>query len=137
MTQITVGKLKHDGAAILSLFTSFSTLLCCALPTLLVTLGLGAVVATTHSSFPLLITLSRNNGWMFLGAGIAIALNFYLVSRKNKADSCEVNSETGEAACDVATNWNKRILWSSAAIYVVGFTVSYLAFPVLQFAGLL
>ncbi len=130
-----MANLRNDATSIFSLFTSFSTLLCCALPTLLVTLGLGAVVATTVSSFPLLMILSQNKEWMFLGAGIAIALNFYLVYRREKKAACEIDPTTGEAACDVAAKWNKRVLWTSAAIYVIGFTVAFAAFPVLQFLG--
>ncbi|MFQ5798686.1 MAG: hypothetical protein ACE5H0_08340 [Bacteroidota bacterium] len=132
-----MASLKRDATSIFSLFTSFSTLLCCALPTLLVTLGLGAVVATTVSSFPLLITLSQNKEWMFLGAGIAIAVNFYLMYRREKKVACEIDPTTGEAACDMAAKWNKRVLWTSVAIYVIGFTVAFVAFPVLQFLGVL
>ena len=39
----------------LSLFTSFGTLLCCALPSLLVLFGLGATVASFLSSLPWLV----------------------------------------------------------------------------------
>ena len=87
MIKNAIVKLKSDGTAILSLFTSTGTLLCCALPTLLVTLGLGTVVASTLSSVPFLMTLSRNKGWTFLIAGLAIALNFYLVYRKKSTDA--------------------------------------------------
>ncbi len=135
----SIVKLKSDGTAILSLFTSTGTLLCCALPTLLVTLGLGTVVASTLSSVPFLMTLSRNKEWTFLVAGLAIALNLYLVYRKKSTDAeaCEVDLITGEAACDVATNWNKRILWVTVVIYIIGFSVSYLAFPALMYLELL
>jgi hypothetical protein len=57
----------------LSLFTSLSTLLCCALPALLITLGLGAVMAGLVSNFPIIITLSKYKIWLFLVAG------FYLL----------------------------------------------------------
>jgi hypothetical protein len=43
----------------LLLFTTSGTLLCCALPITLVTLGLGASVATMASAAPWLITLSQ------------------------------------------------------------------------------
>ena len=38
-----------------SLFTSFSTLICCALPALLVSIGAGATLAGIISNFPQLI----------------------------------------------------------------------------------
>jgi mercuric ion transport protein len=51
---------SEKALAIVSLFASTGTLLCCALPALLVTLGLGAVVAGAVSSVPWLVPLSRN-----------------------------------------------------------------------------
>jgi mercuric ion transport protein len=43
-----------------SLFTSLGTLLCCALPSLLVLIGLGATVASVVSAAPWLIAFSRH-----------------------------------------------------------------------------
>src|SRR5437764_12820625 len=60
----------------LSLFTSFGTLLCCALPSLLVLLGLGATVASFLSAVPWLVTLSHHKNWVFLVSGLLIAGNF-------------------------------------------------------------
>lgn len=59
-----------------SLFTSVGTLLCCALPSLLVLLGLGATVGAVLSSAPWLVTLSRHKQWVFLVSGLLIAGNF-------------------------------------------------------------
>src|SRR5881275_356872 len=56
----------------LSLFTSLGTLLCCALPSLLVLLGLGATVATVLSSVPWLVSLSHHKVWVFAVAGVLI-----------------------------------------------------------------
>ena len=60
----------------LSLFTSVGTLLCCALPALLVTLGMGAALAGLVSALPQLVWLSEHKaltfgvaGLMLLGAG--------------------------------------------------------------------
>ena len=77
---------KNDLLSVLSLFTSFSTLICCALPAFLVVLGLGAVVAGVVTDFPFLITLSKNKGWVFGFAFGLMALNFFLVYRKKKDD---------------------------------------------------
>src|SRR5438874_11210764 len=60
----------------LSLFTSFGTLLCCALPSLLVLVGLGATVASFLSAVPWLVTLSRHKNWVFAMSGALIAANF-------------------------------------------------------------
>ena len=65
----------------LLLFTTSGTLLCCALPITLVTLGLGASVATMASAAPWLITLSQYKGWMFALSGTLIGLGFWAVHR--------------------------------------------------------
>ena len=59
-----------------SLFTSVGTLLCCALPSLLVLFGLGATVASVLSEAPWLVTMSHHKHWVFLIAGLLIAGNF-------------------------------------------------------------
>jgi len=43
-----------------SLFSSVGTLLCCALPSVLVLAGLGATVASTLSALPWLVVLSHH-----------------------------------------------------------------------------
>src|SRR3954468_1053618 len=63
----------------LSLFTSFGTLLCCALPSLLVLLGLGATVASFLSAVPWLVALSRHKVWVFAVSGLLIAANLLYV----------------------------------------------------------
>src|SRR5256885_7212278 len=60
----------------ISLFTSFGTLLCCALPSLLVLLGLGATVASFLTAVPWLVDLSHHKKWVFLVSGALIAANF-------------------------------------------------------------
>jgi len=57
------------------LFTSSSTLLCCALPILLVTLGLGAVSATLFETLPILVTIAQNKLWMFVGSAVLLAFS--------------------------------------------------------------
>src|SRR5271168_4645157 len=74
-----------------SLFTSVGTLLCCALPSLLVLAGLGASVASTLSSLPWLVTLSHHKQWTFTISGVLIALSFlnmYYVAPLFRAKAC-------------------------------------------------
>ena len=69
----------------LLLFTTSGTLLCCALPITLVSLGMGTVVATMASSTPWLIALSQYKLWMFLVSGILIGLSIYAVYRPGRS----------------------------------------------------
>ncbi|MCH7760515.1 hypothetical protein IIA15_03810 [candidate division TA06 bacterium] len=130
-----MSQVKHNFVSVLSLFTSASTLLCCALPTLLVTLGLGAMVAAGVSAVPFWSVLSREKGWVFLGSGILLGLNLFLVYRRRpKPEACRIDGKSG---CDVAGRWNRRLLLISVSIWSLGLFVAYLAFPLLSQLGLL
>jgi mercuric ion transport protein len=117
-----------------SLFTSLGTLLCCALPSLLVLLGLGATVASVVSTAPWLINLSRHKIWTFTIAGLLIAANFVYVFRiapklQATRQSCPVDQPS---ACGTASRVSRTILWVSAGIYLVGFFAAYLLAPILR-----
>jgi mercuric ion transport protein len=115
-----------------SLFTSVSTLLCCALPSLLILLGLGASVASALSALPWLVVLSRHKVWTFGISGTLILLSFvnsyFVAVRLRTAEVCEADDPT---ACDQASRASKMILWFSAFIYGAGFFVAFLLGPVL------
>jgi mercuric ion transport protein len=114
-----------------SLFTSVGTLVCCALPSLLVLAGLGASVASTLSSLPWLVALSRHKQWTFSVSGMLIALSFlhlYYVAPRLKAKACTPDSPS---ACEDASRLSRVLLWASAAIYVVGFFTAYILGPIL------
>jgi len=118
----------------LSLFTSFGTLLCCALPSLLVLLGLGATVASFLSAVPWLVTLARHKVWVFALSGTLIASDFayvYWLSSRLKAQGEACSIEDGPTACDTATRISRVALWVAAAIYAVGFFTAYLLGPIL------
>ena len=114
-----------------SLFTSLSTLLCCALPSLLVLFGLGASVASMLSFMPWLVTLSRHKQWTFFISGTLIALSFvnmYYVSPRIRAKQCSADDPS---ACEEASKLSKVLLWVSAGIYSVGVFVAYVLGPIL------
>lgn len=117
----------------LSLFTSFSTLLCCALPSLLVLLGLGATVASFLSVAPWLVTLSRHKAWVFAASGALISSNAIYVYRiaprlRGELESCTPGDAT---ACETADRVSRAVLWTSALIYFVGFFTAYVLGPLL------
>jgi hypothetical protein len=120
----------------LSLFTSFGTLLCCALPSLLVLVGLGATVASVLSSVPWLVTLSRHKDWVFVASGVMIAANLAYVYRvAPKLLSQGACPPDRPQACDVASRTSRVVLWISGLIYVLGFFSSYLLGPLLMRFG--
>src|ERR1044072_1056294 len=90
----------------LSLFSSIGTLLCCALPSLLVLFGLGATVASVLSVAPWLVTLSRNKGWTFAIAGALIGINLiyvYALAPRLRGQECAVGDDACERASRVST----------------------------------
>ena len=120
--------------AYLSLFTSLGTLLCCALPSLLVLLGLGATVASFLTAVPWLVTLARHKVWVFTVSGALIASDFfyiYWLSPRLKAHGESCSIANGPTACDTATRISRVALWVAAAIYAVGFFTAYLLGPIL------
>jgi len=114
-----------------ALFTSAGTLLCCALPALLVVLGLGATVASLLTVAPWLVTLSRHKAWVFSFAGVMLAASFvrlYLLAPRFAA-ACDLDPS---GACARLRRWNVRLLWTSAAIYLAGLFVAYALGPLLE-----
>ena len=117
----------------LSLFTSVGTLLCCALPSLLVLFGLGATVASVLSEAPWLVAMSHHKHWVFLIAGLLIASNFvylYAIAPKLQArtGACDPNNP---ATCQTASRFSRIVLWCSAGLYLIGCFTAYLLGPIL------
>lgn len=126
---------KRSGVlSYLSLFTSLGTLFCCALPSLLVLLGLGATVASVLTSVPWLVDLSHHKSWVFTIAGILIAMSLvqtYAISPRLRrhVEACPPEDSN---ACDTASTLSKVLLWIAVAIYTTGFFVAYVLGPVLS-----
>ena len=121
-----IESLKDRLAPTLALFTTSGTLICCALPILLVSLGLGSTVAAITSVFPLLITLSLHKTWVFAGSAIVLAISVWLSGRSGR--SCPTDPRLA-ARCQHTKRWNKRILIASTLIWAGGFFFAYLALP--------
>ncbi len=119
--------LKESGITIFTLFTTAGTLLCCALPIVFVTLGMGATVVALTSSFPFLIVMSQYKIWIFIFSGIMLVISGWLMFRSGRA--CPTDQGLG-AACSLAHKWNRRIYWGSIVIWSIGFFSAYLLLPI-------
>ena len=107
----------------LALATSGSTLVCCALPALLVSLGAGAVLASLVSAFPALIWISMHKGAVFLGAGAMLAIGGWMQSRPA---ACPVDKQLA-AACARYKKISRVVYWSSVLVYAVGVFFAFIA----------
>lgn len=117
---------QQQRVTILALFTSMSTLLCCALPIVLVSLGLGTTYAALTDSAPWLVTLGEYKAVTFTLAGILIAASVWLSYRPGR--SCPTEPQLAHH-CGRIQTWNKRLLILAAAAWGIGFFAAYLALP--------
>ena len=124
---------RSGALSYLSLFTSLGTLLCCALPSLLVLFGLGATVASVLSEAPWLVAMSHHKNWVFLVAGVLISGNFayvYAIAPRLQArtGACDPNDPS---VCQAASRFSRIVLWCSAILYLIGCFSAYLLGPIL------
>ena len=101
-----------------SIFTSASTLLCCALPALLVTLGAGAALASLVGAVPQIVWVSENKTMVFIGAGVMLAVAGYLQYRARFLP-CPADAGLA-AACARQRRVSNVIYFVSLATYVIG-----------------
>lgn len=116
-------------SAYLSLFASFGTLVCCALPSLLVMIGFGTTVAATLSAAPWLVALSRHKEWVFLAAGLLLVIAWRLGALAQRwGKSCPPDQAE---ACRAANRLSRTLLVISTTLYAGGAVVAFLLGPVL------
>jgi hypothetical protein len=105
-------------ASLLSLFASSSTLVCCALPALLVALGAGAALSGLVSAFPQLVWLSEHKVALFTFAGIMLGASGAL-QWHNRTAPCPTDPAL-RAACLRTRSTSLRLYYVSLVVYVVG-----------------
>jgi hypothetical protein len=100
----------------LSLFTSFGTLLCCAIPSTLVLLGFGASLAGFLGEYPQFIWLSDNKeivfGLSFFMLGIS-----YVGQKYAATQSCPIDKKED---CESTKNWSKPVFFITLGINTIG-----------------
>lgn len=106
----------------LSLFTSFSTLICCALPALMVTLGMGAALAGFIGEFPQFIWISEQKIWFFSVGGALLLSSLYLEFFRQPV-ACPIGEL--QEACTQTKNFSKPVLIVSLVFYLIGFSFAY------------
>ncbi|PCI53084.1 MAG: hypothetical protein COB36_13355 [Alphaproteobacteria bacterium] len=113
----------------LTLFASTTTLFCCALPILLVTIGLGAVSAAMFANVPFLTFLAKHELWLFVFSFCMLSISAWSIYRPGR--SCPADPKLADQ-CARADKWNKRVLIISSTIWLVGFTAAYLSIPLMN-----
>jgi hypothetical protein len=102
----------------LALFAGTSTLVCCALPALLVTLGAGAALATLVSVFPQIVWLSEHKGWVF-GLGAAMLALGGAAQWQQRHAPCPLDAALRQA-CMATRRRSARLYGASVLLFAVG-----------------
>ena len=108
-----------------SLFTSVGTLLCCALPALLVTLGMGATLAGFVGAAPWITAVSEYKGIVFTVSGILIASAAFMQWRTRNAP-CPADPAKAKA-CSRLRRASWAILGFAAFLFVTGLFFAFIA----------
>ncbi len=105
-------------SSLATLLASSSTLICCALPALLVALGAGAALSTLVSAVPQLVWLSEYKEALFSVAGLMLA-GAGALQWHNRNAPCPADPELGRA-CLRTRRAAVRMYLLSLIIYLVG-----------------
>ncbi len=122
----------RPGLRWLTLFVTSGTLLCCAIPIVLVSLGFGAVVASIMYHVPGLVFLAEHKYWTLALSGLLLVALAWVIWRPNQ--HCPADAELA-ARCQSAQRWNRRVFFLSVVIWCIGFFFSVLLLPLSQWLG--
>jgi len=109
----------------LALFGSFSTLFCCALPAVFVSLGAGAALIGLVSAVPQLVWLSEHKAGLFIFAGVMLTISG--VSRYlSRNVPCPVNAKEAKT-CMRLRRISFSVFCFSLLMYLIGFYFAFIA----------
>lgn len=117
-----MSKYKDYFLPFLGLFTSISTIFCCALPIILVVLGMGAAFASLTANFPFIIWLAERAIYFFSMTAIIIIISGYFIFLKPQ--SCPSDKKLA-MICQKTQKINKIIWLFSVAILLISLFFKY------------
>ena len=119
MTDVGTTEVRRARAAsVVSIFTSSGTLVCCALPALLVAVGAGAALSSLVSAVPQVVWLSTYKGWIF-GAAAAMLLFAGILQWRARFAPCPSDPKLA-AACARTRRASLLTYAVSVVVLVVG-----------------
>ena len=105
-------------SSLASLFASSSTLVCCAIPALLVTLGAGAALSSLVSIFPQMVWLSEHKEQLFGFAGL-LMMGSGVLQWRSRTAPCPTDSALRDA-CLKTRKTASNVYAASVVIYFIG-----------------
>lgn len=108
---------------LVTLLSSSSTLICCALPALLVSIGAGATLSTLVTIFPKIVWVSENKELIFGFAGVMLLISGVMQYRARNM-ACPVDQREACSSTKTASKW---IYLFSFGLYLVGGFFAFVA----------
>jgi hypothetical protein len=126
MKSLETDALKQTKAAsMLSLFASGSTLVCCALPALLVAMGAGAALSSLIAFVPQLVWFSEHKTSVF-GTATVMLLASGIMQWRARSLPCPV-APALVTACNRTRQLSVRIYVFSVGLYLIGGFFAFVA----------
>ena len=126
MMQTEINNLQRvRTASVLSLFSSGSTLICCALPALLVALGAGAALSSLVSAVPQLVWFSEHKAGVFGFAALMLAASGVMQWRARSLP-CPVDPELARV-CMRTRKMSFWSYWLSVLLFAIGGFFAFIA----------
>ncbi len=119
-------------SAWLSLLASSGTLVCCALPALLVMLGAGAALSGLVAAVPQIVWLSEHKGWIF-GIASVLMLAGGVLQWRNRTALCPLDPQL-RAACLRTRRWSLVVYAVSLVLLAIGAAFAFVL-PALMGSG--
>ena len=121
-----MGELKNNKRTNVSIATGTGLAIlsstCCALPIVLISLGLGGAMASLVSIFPWLIPLSKYKAITFALTFLVLGYSWFQVKRVIECDIADAKR----------LKWQKRILWIATIILLISVFAAYGFVPLLN-----
>jgi hypothetical protein len=124
-TELDSGHKANAAVSFLSLFTSGGTLICCALPALLVSIGAGATLAGLVTTFPQIVWLSEHKIALF-SIGAVLLLVAGIMQWRARSLPCPADPALA-TACMRTRRVSMWIYFFSVAMFGVGFFFAFIA----------
>jgi len=101
-----------------ALLASSGTLVCCALPIILVSLGLGSVMVALNLELPFLSNLTQYKLWVFLISGGLLLVSAWQLHATRTF--CPADPQL-EASCKRIKKWSVRLFIGAVLLWIIGF----------------
>jgi hypothetical protein len=108
----------------LTLFTSSGTIVCCAIPALLVSIGAGAALSSLITVFPQLVILSVYKIPIFIGAFMMLIISGILQYRSRNLP-CPADKKQAYA-CMQTRKVSMIIYFTSVGIFIIGLLFAFI-----------